>query len=68
MKKNERTTLRTKSVADRAKIVADAQKELSVIRMQFAVGKVKNVKLMKSLRLKIAVAKTLDSEVQRAEK
>ncbi len=64
MKKNDKNTLRNKTTVERLSIVESAQKELSVLRMQFAVGKVKNVKLMKAIRKKIAVAKTMNQEAK----
>jgi ribosomal protein L29 len=62
MKINDKKILREKSVADLLKQIESLKKELSVVRMQFAVGKLKDVKLMSKLREKIAIAKTVIEE------
>lgn len=58
MKRSEKKTLQEKSIADLQKQLESLTKQLSVARMQFAVGKLKNIKLMWALRGKIAVIKT----------
>ena len=62
MKRTEKKALQEKSIADLGKQLDSLTKQLSVARMQFAVGKLKNVKLMKALRLKIALIKTYSTQ------
>lgn len=65
MKINDKKVLREKSAADLLIQIEALRKELSVVRMQFAVGKLKDVKLMSKIREKIAIAQTVVEEKSR---
>lgn len=62
MKLQDKKALREKSVADLTKEVDALRKELTVTMMQFRVGKLAKVSLLRVLRQKIAIIQTLIGE------
>jgi large subunit ribosomal protein L29 len=58
MKKKEIEQLKTKPVAEIAKLIAESQEKLRKLRFDLAAGKVKNVAELRSTRKSIARMKT----------
>lgn len=67
MKLNDKKVLREKSVSDLRKQIESLKKELMVSKMQFAVGKLAKVHLLKNLRTQIAIAQTIIVEKEKAQ-
>ena len=67
MKLNDKKVLREKSVVDLRKQVDALRKEMTVSKMQFGVGKLAKVHLLKNLRVQIAIAQTIISEKEKAQ-
>ncbi|MBI2268061.1 MAG: 50S ribosomal protein L29 [Candidatus Blackburnbacteria bacterium] len=67
MKRSEFKTLKEKTHDELAQMVRIKQLEISKARMEFLVGKVKNVRLVKNLRHGLARVKTLMREKEREE-
>ncbi|MEP7167614.1 MAG: 50S ribosomal protein L29 [Candidatus Woesebacteria bacterium] len=67
MKINDKKVLREKSVIDLQKQVDALRKEMTVSKLQFGVGKLAKVHMLKNLRVHIAIAKTIISEKERAQ-
>lgn len=67
MKLNDKKVLREKSVIDLRKQIEAQRKEMMVSKMQFSVGKLAKVHLLKSLRVQIAIAQTIITEKEKAQ-
>ena len=67
MKTKDIKVLREKSVVDLRKQIDAQRKEMTVSKMQFSVGKLAKVHLLKNLRVQIAIAQTIISEKERAQ-
>lgn len=65
MKKNAIKTLRDLDIKGLQEKTASLQKEYAVSRMQFKVGRLKNIRSLSTLRYDLAVVKTIISEKEK---
>lgn len=68
MRTNEIKKTRGKSKAEITTMIAEKKKELTKIRLEHGIGKVKNVRVQKLLRIDIAQLQTIMHEQQLHEK
>lgn len=59
MKKKDLAELKTKSISQLTKMIADLEKEKVKVQLELKMGKIKNVHLVKIMRKEIAQAKTI---------
>lgn len=59
MKKKDLAELKTKSISQLTKMIADLEKEKVKVQLELKMGKIKNVHLVKMRRKEIAQAKTI---------